>query len=270
MEFSWWVASLLLLLLAAALVLSAVALSIALWSSRRRGRRGRRGFVGRTGATGHTGVTGATGPQGMDGFAMNTGATGSTGLQGVTGQMGPTGMDGFEGETGPQGAQGPTGSQGNTGPTGPLEEGMNFYGFTTGTAQTLSSAGGTTLITFSQEVVNEGWTSPDDISWTPPADGTYQILWNLPARTAAVGDASLNVTLNVDGLGYPASTLSFRDSVVGNITPFRITLSGSAIVPLTAVSTISFVAFTEAGSVADWTLEGIDAGSRPNFNAHRN
>lgn len=228
-----------------------------------RGATGVTGVTGATGPTGATGTTGATGPAG--GPAGPTGPTGATGLTGVTGPTGPTGATGATGVTGPAGPTGATGATGVTGPTGPtgatgatgtLPTPNALYA-TNEAAQTPTAVGDP--LVFSDNQLTEGTAithTANTGAITFAEGGLYHITFTTNAAPATGASVPLRVSvqLNENGTQIPG-TLTIGDIVTSGGST---TLSGAALVRVTAGTVITLVSNSNTGTFSNTSIAAYD------------
>ena len=246
-----------------------------------RGATGVTGVTGATGPTGATGTTGATGPAGGPaGPAGPTGPTGATGLTGVTGPTGPTGATGITGVTGPTGPTGATGATGVTGPAGPT--GATGATGVTGPAGPTGATGATgTLPTpnalyatneaaqtptavgdplvFSDNQLTEGTAITHTANTGAiifAEDGLYHITFTTNAAPATGASVPLRVSvqLNENGTQIPG-TLTIGDIVTSGGST---TLSGAALVRVTAGTVITLVSNSNTGTFSNTSIAAYD------------
>ncbi len=187
------------------------------------GAQGIIGVDGAAGAVGATGLTGATGAQGIIGLTGNTGLTGATGSQGIIGVDGAAGAVGATGATGLTGAQGIIGLTGNTGltgATGTILQFAMFYGLTNGTGSSgtdyatpiaIKTLSGTGRVPFPRNGPAASIARIDARSFTLPAIGTYEIIFNV--HTTEEGQLQLELN-NVDLPNTVAANRS--NAIIGN------------------------------------------------------
>lgn len=183
------------------------------------------------GPTGPTGPTGATGPTGL------TGPTGPSGPSGLAGPIGPTGP------TGPDGLTGVAGATGATGATGTLSS-----SFISAFDDMLQTFTGTTTVTFNTITASNGtitFTPPD--TFTVPVTGTYLITWSMVGMPVREINSTFTLSVLINGAAISPTPMEVETFPSEEST----TVSGSVLVSLTALNTISL----QVTSTQDVTLK---------------
>lgn len=177
------------------------------------------------------GPQGPQGPRGNQGFPGPTGPTGPTG---ATGSIGP------QGPIGPIGPVGPTGATGATGPAGNLPTNV-FGSFLSNTTQVVASGAPIVLpITLAILNMNE---NVSDTQFTVLFTSPYRISYGV----VPTGGSGSSVTLVVNGVAVPQSTITFTsaDQAVSNDIILNL-IAGSV---LSLVNTSSVALTLPAGTV---------------------
>ncbi len=221
-----------------------------------RGATGVTGVTGATGPTGATGTTGATGPAGGPAGPGLTGVTGPTGPTGATGATGVTGPAGPTGATGATGITGPTGPTGATGATGTLPTPNALYA-TNEAAQTPTAVGDP--LVFSDNQLTEGTAithTANTGAITFAEGGLYHITFTTNAAPATGASVPLRVSvqLNENGTQIPG-TLTIGDIVTSGGST---TLSGAALVRVTAGTVITLVSNSNTGTFSNTSIAAYD------------
>lgn len=197
------------------------------------GPTGPMGPAGPMGPTGPAGATGPTGPAGPQG------AAGASGAQGPVGPIGPTGPQGATGATGATGAQGPVGPVGPTGPQGASAVQASAQFVTTDAA--LADGDDYPVNTAIADATGNITMGTDLISL---AAGRYYVSYLINFDAGEDGTYSITPVLN--GTALPA----YRAEEALE-TGEAMTLSGSFLVDVPAVSLLSFT----VGAMADTTAD---------------
>ena len=166
------------------------------------GAQGATGPAGEDGAAGADGADGATGPAGPAGAA---GTDGDDGAQGATGAAGPAGADGDEGARGATGAAGPAGADGDdgaqgatgaTGPAGPEGPALGDYAYAAGSVFKNVPSPGQTVLTFPDGKILDGWTMPDDSTFTVPTTGRYRVSYSINVTVSGSAQGVVGLFIN--------------------------------------------------------------------------